>query len=873
MKNNCIKKTAAVFTTTALLAAGALKAGADDEKRDMVDDLIDNIWYGEWTEYVPEDEPEPDSTEAELPSRFDLRDVDGVCYVPEIRSQDPYGTCWSFGAVAAAEISIAYQLGVDFNTADDVAKEALDLSEKHLAWFSYTPLPEDSPFYSSQSGEGYHYKEYDNGIDTDEETHIPYDFGGYAHYAAVLFSEGVGPAFEFDVPYINNDGKWNAYMYSITVDDDYNEEYGEYYSGGTAGDPESVQAFIESYPGYVPGMRDYVTEYDGPGDYYMLNISRLADGDWSVDESERFSSIFLKNSNILPVPASTDGNSEYRYDEKATLAIKKELYAGKGVAITMYSDHSMPGYTDDFNNAFLSFRTSDGKPAESMEDADIWAHYTYCSGYDRNDPFSGNYCMGSNHVVCIVGYDDDFPKEYFNDPNGTIGGNGAWIVRNSWGSRDNSDITARYDWGNNGDGYFYLSYYDQSIDSAESYEFELFGPEDEGRGLELYDLFPEFGYQVSLSDAPVYMANVFTAEDDEIIRDIGIMTALPDLTAKISVYLLNEDFTSPTDGKRVSGTEETFEYMGYHMTRLDDEISIDEGQKYSVVLELLRGDGKYVFEINAAENEEGHDSNEEWRKEFYINEYGSLEGYRDEDPTYGKMVVNAGESWIGAGDGTSADWRDLVKVIDKFDEMNTEFIGGAYYDYDNFPIRSYPYASVLEVKNSVVNEKKVYDAGDVIEGIVTIDNFAALESYEDIELQCSLVDFGDDAVIPILKPGDRAEIEYSYTVTEEDLGKGTLTSEIEVYICGERAYLNEKFSTLSFTVKTADKKPEITTPAVTAESVSDDVSPETPAPVNEPQAVTAAFPLLPIIIIGAAVLIAAGVVTVIIVVRKRNVRK
>jgi|GEM_PF-5558044 len=228
MKDKFLRKTAALTTAVAVtfLSTSSVYA-AETEGINKVDEFIDDIYFGDFDEYVPKTS-ENDSIE--LPSKFDLRDVYGVCYVPEIRSQSPFGTCWSFGSIAAAEISLAYALGLDFNTATDEEKAAIDLSEKHLAWFSYTPLPDDSPFYSSQSGEGYHYKAYDEGIDTDDETRIPYDFGGHSHYAAVLFSEGVGPAFELDVPYINNAGTWNATIYTITVtDDDYRESDYRFY--------------------------------------------------------------------------------------------------------------------------------------------------------------------------------------------------------------------------------------------------------------------------------------------------------------------------------------------------------------------------------------------------------------------------------------------------------------------------------------------------------------------------------------------------------------------------------------------------------------------------------------------------------------------
>ena len=46
-----------------------------------------------------------------LPPQADLRDMDGKCYVSEVKQQSPWGTCWSFAATAAAETSVAYDLG------------------------------------------------------------------------------------------------------------------------------------------------------------------------------------------------------------------------------------------------------------------------------------------------------------------------------------------------------------------------------------------------------------------------------------------------------------------------------------------------------------------------------------------------------------------------------------------------------------------------------------------------------------------------------------------------------------------------------------------------------------------------------------------
>lgn len=81
---------------------------------------------------------------ADLPAKFDLREQ-GV--VTPVKLQNPWSSCWAFAVAAASETSIlseAKDKGIDIDTPD--------LSERHLTWFTYQPLPEDDD--SNQGGEG-----------------------------------------------------------------------------------------------------------------------------------------------------------------------------------------------------------------------------------------------------------------------------------------------------------------------------------------------------------------------------------------------------------------------------------------------------------------------------------------------------------------------------------------------------------------------------------------------------------------------------------------------------------------------------------------------------------------------------------------------
>ena len=67
-----------------------------------------------------------------LPSSYDLRDK-GV--VTPVKRQNPWGTCWGFAAIAAAETSILSEMGTTYE------EFPLDLSESLFASFARTALP------------------------------------------------------------------------------------------------------------------------------------------------------------------------------------------------------------------------------------------------------------------------------------------------------------------------------------------------------------------------------------------------------------------------------------------------------------------------------------------------------------------------------------------------------------------------------------------------------------------------------------------------------------------------------------------------------------------------------------------------------------
>ena len=93
------------------------------------------------------------------------------------------------------------------------------------------------------------------------------------------------------------------------------------------------------------------------------------------------------------------------------------------------------GNTTDIKKAIVnhgavaaSFFASEGKYSVTVGGVSSNKHVAYSS---KNNSFYGE-VPDVNHGVMLVGWDDDFPKENFNDECKPEG-DGAWLVRNSWG--------------------------------------------------------------------------------------------------------------------------------------------------------------------------------------------------------------------------------------------------------------------------------------------------------------------------------------------------------------------------------------------------------------------------------------------------------
>lgn len=531
-----------------------------------------------------------------LPASFDLRSVDtdgdgsgDRCFVTPVRFQNPFGTCWGFAAIAAAEISI---LGNNLYDDPDAWK-TLDLSEKQLAYFTNVPLDDpDNP----QNKEGITPDDIHDSIQV-------YDKGGTGFLASSTFAQGIGPSLESG------------------------EAYGDYFT--------------------YRGANHYADQRYLEGKYQ--NFSYSAEDDWTIPEQLRFSRDYrLVYSHILPSPAQVNFMGSTMYYRDATNMIKEELLDKKGVLIGFSADTSLP-----------SDESKDG----IYINLDTWAHYTWMEN------------AVPNHAVTIIGWDDDYPKENFLKDH-MPPENGAWLVKNSWGSGeeqfpnsgnrhwgievdavDENGKTILDEEGNPvrvGSGYFWLSYYDKSIHSPESFTFEDTAEEEH---IYQHDYLPASDIQASQSHTESKMANIFTSSHSEVIKEISFITAEKDTSIDYAVYLLNDHFETPEDGYLLAQGTEFFEFGGFHRIVTDHDLILQKGQKYAVILTLLSSDGYYYTNTPIGL---------------------TLKGMMNQN-----AVINEKESFLCL-EGEWIDYKEAVK--DEEADRSYDAFGGKI-SYDNFPIK------------------------------------------------------------------------------------------------------------------------------------------------------------------------------------------
>lgn len=172
-----------------------------------------------------------------------------------------------------------------------------------------------------------------------------------------------------------------------------------------------------------------------------------------------------------------------------------------------------------------------------------------------------------NHNVLIVGWDDHYPKENFNQQ---PEGDGAFICLNSWGPNFGEE------------GCFYVSYYDTNIGDINVLYSGITEP-DRYTGIYQSDLCGWIG-QVGYGTEEAYFANTYRAAGREKLKAVGFYATMPQTSYQ--VYAAS-GISSPDelvlDEPLAQGT---FQDAGFYTVELSKELMLDGGEQFWVAVKI-----------------------------------------------------------------------------------------------------------------------------------------------------------------------------------------------------------------------------------------------------------------------------------------------
>ena len=477
-------------------------------------------------------------------------------------------------------------------------------------------------------------------------------------------------------------------------------------------------------------------EIDDEVNYSLNEIERSdAEDIWYVPEYLRFTSAFeLVESRTLPDLWTGDDDEGYEFHPEAINTIKAELMEKRGVAISYCSDTT---------------RGDDESEGYEFLNKETYAHYI---------PEH----LGSNHVVCIVGWDDNYSRENFN-PLYQPPADGAWIAKNSWGVQTDPDDEDS-GWGIDGTGYFYLSYYDQSTYAPTSFIFDVFS---EGSSedylfkvIDQYDLFNGGSFKESAEQFGIEqmgVANVFNANYDQYIRAVSLNTADPNQEIVFSIYKLNPDWQSPEDGEELYSDVLSFPYEGWHKIDLDTEFFIPAGEDYSLVM--------YADSYEISQMQVSADGSEDMEAE---------------DAQDSVVVVNEQDSFFMFNDNNEwMDWSTLPEFMSG--DMDTDDPDYNYITfYDNPGLKAYaePAVNLNASLEGYISDQGWVEGSEMYFRVVVGNPDGS--DFGPIMIRSALSGPADVMLFDEVPVGGTVEANYTYYLTAEDVAAGTVTEYVTI---------------------------------------------------------------------------------------------
>lgn len=313
--------------------------------------------------------------------------------------------------------------------------------------------------------------------------------------------------------------------------------------------PEETYDFSENNLIYNNTLGEDIQD----GGDYMMSMAYLMAWKGPVLEKDDPYGSKRTNKQLKPVKhvqeAQIIGEKDYKQ-------IKEMVYKYGGVESSMY----------------MSMNSGDASSVYYNE-----SEYAYCYK-GRNKP---------NHDVVIIGWDDNFPKELFNDE--SVEENGAFICINSWGRK----------FGYN--GVFYVSYYDDCI-GTNNVCYTKVENTDNYNNIYQSDLCGWTGSMGFDGENTAYFANVYKAKTTENIQAVGFYGTNENIKYEVFVCENYKNTNSLSERNHIAASG-GLKNKGYYTINLDKKYKITKNKKFAVIVKVTNQKQDRMFKIIPVEME------------------------------------------------------------------------------------------------------------------------------------------------------------------------------------------------------------------------------------------------------------------------------
>lgn len=364
-------------------------------------------------------------------------------------------------------------------------------------------------------------------------------------------------------------------------------------------DPSATKANLD--------LDEYVAAYvrfnrDGQHDPLLLTTNDRFSGNWNQGDFSH-NAFAAMSQGCSPVGQKT---SYYSTDETIKSFVSASEYF-------VQSYFRVPNTPEAIKRAVLQY----GAVTIEYKAPDGYYDYYY-NGNGR----------ATNHASIIVGWDDNIGRSRFYPSKPS--GNGAWIVKNSWGSLHGKDDK------NTGAHCYYLSY--ETYLTSNLYAVDLAMKEDY-QNLYYYDgqLAVSNRNYLAEAQAAIFEAKLSSASRQEQLKAVTVESGRSDIDANIKVYRhltvnpgnVNDEGNIPVQGAPVAERNVHLERQGLHTIDLAEPVDLEQGEYFSIVVSCTDAYGSWAPLVCAVDGGESvndmtyHLYNGEWtsykQSQFYAD--------------------------------------------------------------------------------------------------------------------------------------------------------------------------------------------------------------------------------------------------------------